>query len=119
MIKKQLNNIKKISTFIIKGLVDLIYPPYCDLCQTFLSDGSVSICNNCWDALPRFPIDQEIFQEIQQKLNMQISLSGIFSIWKFQGNVQFIIHRLKYRHNVSFARKIAHFMIQKINEKIK
>ena len=88
----------------------MVYPPYCIFCQRLLSDGKESICDPCWDALPPFPRDHNILIEIKEKLNIPVYIADVKTLWQFKDNVQFVIHRLKYKHHKFLARKIAYYI---------
>ena len=91
-------------------IIDLVYPNVCIFCNELKTGGKDSICDACWNALPAFPVEQNILREIKEKLATLVYLSNLRSMWEFEDNVQIIIHRLKYKHKTSVAAKISQYM---------
>lgn len=110
-----ISNFKIIRSF-YDALLDFIYPPYCVFCQSLLIEGRDLICDTCYNALPTFPAEYKIRDEIADKLKIPIYISDVKAVWEFNDNVQLIIHQFKYYYKKGLAKKFALYMVDQIKQ---
>lgn len=75
--------------FLGQGLLDLLFPPYCDLCDTRLDQGVRFICESCLDE----------FSTVLHKVDPPSAdnpLDGIYPLYRFNEDVKQALHILKY-----------------------
>ena len=97
---------------IIKGGMDLFFPPLCFNCNEKLADNEKVICDNCWSKIPK------ITEEILSNKEKGKFIDSLFSLWLFDDNFQNIVHLLKYKNCQSLGLKIGRFMGHYINENL-
>ena len=91
---------------LIQNLLDLIYPPRCMFCHSFLRRDEKAICRSCREHLP-----------LLDEKNRQISLKGIpacSSLFRYEGDARQAILRYKF-HGLSFySREFASLMAENL-----
>lgn len=95
--------------FFVKTLLDLIYPPYCLICQQRLQDHEEAVCATCWLQLPRLA---QHSQSLRHPLFNEIHFEQFLSVWQFEESFQQIIHLLKYQNFSKLARQMGSFMAE-------
>ncbi len=101
---------------IVKAFGDFIYPPYCLSCKTQLKHGTELVCNDCFNKMPRIHIDDNIVAELKEKLQEDLYLSRVLSLWKFDELAQKLIHYLKYKNHWKIGRILAVQMVQLLGD---
>lgn len=83
------------------GFKDIIYPPFCLVCNKKLSQGKQVVCGQCWDKL--IPTHLGNWQnEVTHKEGLDYVLTG----WFFDEVFQNIIHSLKYKEMRIVAKEL-------------
>lgn len=83
------------------GFKDIIYPPFCLVCNKKLSQGEQVVCGQCWDKL--IPTHLGNWQnEVTHKEGLDYVLTG----WFFDEVFQNIIHSLKYKEMRIVAKEL-------------
>jgi len=96
------------------GLLDLIFPPHCLLCD----QAGTLLCGDCCQDLPRVtpPICQLCGQPIavpglcRSCRRTPLDLDGIHSVFLFEDGVRKVIHRFKYANRHSLTLILARLM---------
>lgn len=88
---------KNILSNLLEGILQLIYPPVCTLCQQELPDDSRFhfICNNCLNSCQRilpFFIQKNILDRL-----IPCHLDDLKVVFEFDERLQQIIHNIKYQ----------------------
>ncbi|MDP6578157.1 MAG: ComF family protein [Candidatus Marinimicrobia bacterium] len=73
------------------GLFDLLYPPFCRLCDQKLTTDEIVFCGACLNGLEATYIRNWI-----EKITFHDWLDEVYSGWFFDEKMQIIIHALKY-----------------------
>jgi ComF family protein len=93
---------------VFQKLLDLVYPPRCMFCHSFLRRGEKDICHSCRESLP-----------VLEKKDRNTSLKGIsncISLFRYEGNVRQAILRYKF-HGLSFySREFAALLTENLTE---
>lgn len=88
--------------------LNLFYPRICHICENILINNERVICTNCRHELPiiNFPLDND--NPVQKVFHGRVKLEHATSLLFFskKGNVQKLIHQLKYRGH----REISEFL---------
>jgi len=105
--KKWLNRPLTVIRCFLKTLLDLIYPPVCHLCHQQLVENEEIICSNCWQNLPRIPLDTSLKSSQTGK---SIFFQQTLSIWKFEESLPDVIHLFKYKGYTKLALELGRSM---------
>jgi ComF family protein len=93
---------------LIQMLLNLIYPPRCMFCHSFLKKGENAICRSCRENLP-----------VLSEKNRGIILKGIprcSSLFRYEGDIRQAILRYKF-HGLSFySREFAALMTENLTD---
>ena len=73
------------------GIVDLIYPPLCLICDHRLAQEELQVCPACLDKLKLIGIPHEQFS-----VPGDIHISSAWALFEFDERLQQLIHHLKY-----------------------
>lgn len=92
------------------AILDFIYPPHCVICSARMVSGSRLVCSDCWQQLPR--IEPGLENELPPQSDFPIMRA--LSVWRYDDDVQKIIHELKYHGKKSLALPIGQEMVQLI-----
>ncbi|MFH1782895.1 MAG: ComF family protein [Candidatus Omnitrophota bacterium] len=99
--------------YMIKSLIDLLYPPICQVCEEKIESGSSALCENCSkrieERLPPFceKCGKELFGEAREhELCLDCKTSKVYldrarSILHYNEPLKKIIHNLKYKKMTS------------------
>lgn len=74
-----------------QGLIDLLFPPFCIVCEKPLEQAERRVCANCWQAL------ELVTPELRECKELPLALDAIYPVYVFDDRIQTIIHALKYR----------------------
>ncbi|MBN2088324.1 ComF family protein [candidate division KSB1 bacterium] len=89
-------------------ILELIYPPLCQLCQIRLQPNENCICQKCWNLIPK------LFHPLVD-INLPGKQKPIFSrayaVWNFNPQIQQVIHLFKYGGFTQLAQPIAIQMV--------
>ena len=99
-----IKNIYKYFIDILKGGIDLLFPPLCFNCNEKLLDREKIICENCWKKIPK------ITEGILNNKNKNEYINEIDSLWLFDDTFQNIVHKLKYSNCPTLGIKIGEEM---------
>jgi len=107
----------------IAGLLDLCFPPLCELCQTSLDKGH-SLCRDCADGLQRIeePFCQKCGEGFEGQIagefscpncsNITLDFDFARSPLKASGPSRELVHALKYRSRFYLSDELAAFFIE-------
>ncbi|MBD3288595.1 hypothetical protein GF337_07310 [candidate division KSB1 bacterium] len=95
---------------------DFIYPPYCLTCEAQLERRNELLCKHCFDELPRIPENYNIRAELEQKLQQELHVSRILSLWEFRDDVQLLIHYFKYNHHRIIGNVLAQNLVKQFGK---
>ena len=101
---------------LVKSTLNFIYPPYCVICSSQLTENERLICDNCWLHMPPVEQDFDVFNEIKNKLDGEVYFSKVISVWEFSPTIQTAIHLLKYQNFKLLANRIGLFMADRLNK---
>lgn len=87
----------------VRSLLDLLFPPFCLICDRRLSTGEKLVCENCWAGLPRVGTSRTVPPVFVQQTH---TVDGFASVWRYCEEIQKIIFELKYYRKRSLARRI-------------
>jgi predicted amidophosphoribosyltransferase len=89
---------RKFHAYLILPLLDLIYPPICLTCDRRRTDRSSGICAECWGSLIPVGRDHPVSREIRERFVIDGYINDLTSCFLFEkaGNLQIIVHHLKY-----------------------
>ena len=75
-----------------KGFLDVIYPPFCLVCDSKLMVNEKAVCSSCWTQLT--PVVEWDWKE---KITFGEGIDKVMTGWYFDDLFQTIIHNLKYQ----------------------
>ncbi|MFO7256061.1 MAG: phosphoribosyltransferase family protein [Bacteroidota bacterium] len=80
--------------------VSLIYPHYCDGCQSALVKGEDILCTQCLSDLPRTDMHLDANNTLMTRMGGRIPIVAAAAFLRFRkkGKVQRLLHALKYRN---------------------
>lgn len=81
--------------FLFSPLIDFIYPPFCLLCETRLSDDEDHVCSDCWNSLPELKPAFAATAELDLKAPVYFKSS--FALFEYSQAAQTLVHEMKYR----------------------
>lgn len=89
-------------------ILDFIYPPICFLCNGKLSEPHLKICPVCWSSFTSIDIRDPTLLELKSKFKTEGKIEDVISCYLFEkdGNLQEVIHLLKYRGMKSLGVKL-------------
>ena len=79
------------NSLIKTGLFDLLYPPFCRLCDRKITTDEIVFCGACLNSLEATNLRNWI-----EKITFRDWLDEVYSGWFFDEKMQIIIHALKY-----------------------
>ena len=96
----------------IKDLVHIFFPEQCVICEKTLSDGEYLVCVFCRHDLPLTNFCFEKNNIVETSFYGRVSLQAATSLFYFykKGNVQKLIHELKYRDNEEIGNFIGNWL---------
>lgn len=106
----------KILLSLVKATINLIYPPYCIVCNSYLAETERLICSSCWFNLPQIKEDFDLLNEIKSGLNEETHFSEAFSVWDFSPPIQAAVHHLKYQNFKVLANRVGAFMAERLKK---
>jgi len=92
-------------------LIDLIYPPICQLCHTRIENPDQIICESCWNDLPLLQTGLIHFHH--QALADSPKLDAL-AVWQFTGQIPQIVHLLKSQGFSKLAERLGREMAQSV-----
>lgn len=83
----------------LKAIIDLLFPKVCCACNNLLNDGINTICLDCRHDLPITNFHFDGNNSIEKVLYGRCKIENSTSLFRFEkkGNVQRLIHNLKYK----------------------
>jgi len=78
-------------TFLVKAIVDLIYPPLCVLCETRLDEDQEQICYACLDGFVLLEHPHTDFS-----VPGELFIDEAWALFDYEDKVKTLIHHLKY-----------------------
>ena len=92
----------------LKDFVGLLFPEVCLSCGEALYKGEDQLCMHCIFQLPKTNFHKDPMNEVRIKFIGKIELEHAFSYLRFtkKGNVQKILHQIKYRNKPELAEKM-------------
>lgn len=83
----------------LTAITNILFPPSCYGCNSFLQDNEYIICTDCRHELPLTNVHFENADTVKKVLYGRVHLEQATSLFRFQkkGIVQQLIHNLKYR----------------------
>ena len=95
------------------GLVDILFPPFCQVCDTRLADEENVICSRCWGGLmPTHLGDWK--NEVTHHANLDCVLTG----WFLDEAFEQIIYNMKYREKRILAEEIGSRLAKMLREQV-
>ncbi len=91
-----IHNIIRIIKEFYEGGLNLLFPPFCLLCDIRLENGNDLICSNCYQNLPK----------IDKKLPPFPPLEKIYSPLSYSEKTSQIIHHFKYNNKSSIGKQL-------------
>ncbi len=76
---------------LVSGVLDLIYPPLCLICEKRLAQNEEQVCLNCLDSFKLIGKPHEHFS-----VPGKISITSAWALFEFDTPFQSLIHHLKY-----------------------
>jgi ComF family protein len=76
--------------------VDVIFPPLCYICESYLQADQKIICQNCWLKIPEFN------GQLDQSLSKR-TFDRLFILFEFEDTIRQLIHLLKYKRHLTLA----------------
>lgn len=102
-----------------RALTEFIYPPFCVLCEARLQPSDNSVCQQCWETLPKVePRCVDSSNIVKGKLPEEFFDSSL-AVWQYSEAAQEIIHLLKYSGYRRLAKNLGHAMGLAASEVIK
>ncbi len=98
-----------------KSILNLLFPPYCLVCNSILEEDERLICELCWHDLPLINENRDLLNEIQSKFTNEIYFFRVIAIWEFSPTIQIAIHHLKYQNFKILANRIGVVMAERLN----
>lgn len=108
---KIVGKIRVVCRQFFRTLIDLIYPPLCQLCHTRIENPNQIICESCWNALP---VLQTGFVHFRHQTLPDSPKLNALAVWQFTGEIPQIIHQLKYQGFSKLAERIGREMAQAV-----
>ena len=90
----------------MRRLLNILFPPKCILCRSFLEEGEQDICTQCAIFGPDYP---------NRKKRSQF-LDSFAAVWYYEGNVRKSILRYKFYYARHYAPGYGRFLSRKIEE---
>ncbi len=106
-----LRSVKQYFADVIKGGIELLFPPLCFNCNEKLAGDEKVICTKCWLEIALLP------DEILSKKHRGDAIDRLDSLWLFDETFQKIVHLLKYSNCRSIGVQIGRFMGNYLKEK--
>lgn len=93
------------------GVIDLIYPPVCCLCENKADSDDRLVCEKCWDTIQGFDAAYCSQCRLFLKLGTRCKDCGndsitVWSLGYFESNLRDVIHYLKFDYLKPLANKI-------------
>jgi ComF family protein len=104
---------QKFFNFLVKPVVDTIFPPVCYLCDSLLQGNRKVVCNDCWNRL-KILSNSDLKQ--LEKVIIRSNLDNIYVLYDFTETFQQIIHLLKYERCLSICQYFANELINKFKK---
>ncbi len=103
---------------LLSNLSQLFFPKTCLACKNILTDDEQSICHHCLSELPYTHFLIGTNNLMYQKLSPYINIEGAYSLVYFRkrGNIQEILHQLKYKNHQEIGELFGKIMAERINE---
>ena len=105
------------TTKIFTDLFKLFFPHSCRCCGNILLNSEYQICTECILHLPLTNFVDTVNNPVEKKLWGRVQIEAATSLLFFskKGNVQKILHEIKYKNNI----KLAHFMGNQLGFELK
>jgi ComF family protein len=105
-------------TRIFQDFLSLIYPNCCAACSDALVKGEELICSRCILELPQTYYHLDIENPLKRRLSGRFPIQFAWSYVKFSksGNIQRLLHNLKYRNQPEIAIVLGKVFAQRIRE---
>ncbi len=103
---------------ILVDFISLLYPRYCFACREGLVKGEETICSKCMLELPRTHYHLDTENALFRRLNGRIPLKFAFAFFLFRkgGNVQHLLHALKYNNHPEIGETIGEVYGQELQQ---
>ncbi len=103
---------------VLVDFVSLLYPRYCFACKEGLVKGEETICSRCMLELPRTHYHLDPENALFRRLNGRIPLRFGFAFFLFRkgGNVQHLLHALKYNNHPEVGETIGEVYGQELQQ---
>jgi ComF family protein len=94
--------------YIFNTIVDVLFPPLCYICESYLESGQKIICKTCWKNIPTFkgPLDKSLSKR---------SFDNLFILFEFEITIRILIHLLKYKRHLTLASYFAREAVKRFN----
>jgi len=104
--------------YMLKSLIDLIFPPLCPGCENPLPDSGAIICTACRHDMPftqhYLNVDNEVSKKFYGRLKLQHSSALLY--FHKEGIVQGLIHNLMYRRQQQVGKLLGTWYAQKLKQ---
>lgn len=105
---------KRAIEFVIKAFINLVYPPYCILCDSWLGNESSIICHACWERLKHQCLPFNLSPADYQSFSRRLFFDKAIACWDFNPELQQIIHSFKYQGMRSLSEYLGSVMAQAV-----
>ncbi len=102
----------------LQDFVGLLFPEVCLSCGQALYKAEDQLCTHCIFQLPRTNFHKDPMNEVRIKFNGKVELEYAFTYLRFtkKGNVQKILHQIKYRNKPELAEKMGKWFGRDLKE---
>jgi len=102
----------------LQDFVGLLFPEVCLSCGQALYKGEDQLCMHCIFQLPKTNFHKDPMNEVRIKFIGKIELEHAFTYLRFtkKGNVQKILHQIKYRNKPELAKKMGKWFGRDLKE---
>lgn len=92
---------------VIKGILELLFPPKCILCGAILEKGELDLCKACRIDAPEYPGEKKKYSYIDSHT----------ALWYYEGYARRSILRYKFRNRRSYAVGYGRLLAMKLQER--
>ena len=107
-------HIKRALKSILKAFINLVYPSYCILCDSWLENEPSIICHTCWDRLAHQCLSTQLSLSKYEPSDRKLFFDKVIACWDFNPEVQKIIHSFKYQGMRSLSEQLGVVMAQAV-----
>lgn len=103
----------KLHKQLYRGLLDILFPPFCIGCDHRLSSHEQAICKSCWSNIP--PTNLGNWKD---RVTVHTDLNCVFAGWFLNDVFQKIIHELKYQKKRIIAIELGYYLADLFRDRL-